>query len=260
MTYEPLTFTYLDNNGGKEPVSDTFDNWHTYEIDWKPDSITWSIDGEVKRVKKKEETWNATANRYEFPQTPARVQLSLWPAGIPSNAEGTIEWAGGLIDWNSDDIKQHGYYYATFGDITMECYDPPSGANVQGSKSYIYTDYAGTNNTVEITDKPTVLKSLLGTGTNMSADYPHSSGSSNPGDSTVPGVKGGVGGDAQRGGSGTQGGSGSGSSTSSGSGSTTTGWSQDGGSSDSGAPSQNDRVLKGSLFAVLVAVVVLVSM
>lgn len=260
MTYEPLTFTYLDNNGGKEPVSDTFDNWHTYEIDWKPDSITWSIDGEVKRVKKKEETWNATANRYEFPQTPARVQLSLWPAGIPSNAEGTIEWAGGLIDWNSDDIKQHGYYYATFGDITMECYDPPSGANVQGSKSYIYTDYAGTNNTVEITDKPTVLKSLLGTGTNMSADYPHSSGSSNPGDSTVPGVKGGVGGDAQRGGSGTQGGSGSGSSTSSGSGSTTTGWSQDGDSSDSGAPSQNDRVLKGSLFAVLVAVVVLVSM
>mgnify|MGYP000861759565 CR=1 FL=1 len=242
------TDLYLDNNGDKAPVSDTFENWHTYEIDWKPDSITWSIDGEVVRVKNKSETWNETSNRFEFPQTPSRVQLSIWPAGLPSNGEGTIEWAGGLVDWDSEDIKEHGYYYATFGDITMECYDPPAGANIQGNKSYIYTDYAATNNTVEITNKPTVLKSFLATGTNMSADYPSGTATPTVGDDTVPGIKGGVGSDAQRG-----------SATSSGSGSQTTGFTQDS-SGQNGASSQSERVLKGSLFAVLVAVVVLVTM
>ncbi|GAD93364.1 glycosyl hydrolases family 16 protein [Paecilomyces variotii No. 5] len=251
------------DNGANASTTDTFDDWHTYEIDWTPDQITWSIDGQVNRVKKKSETWNATANRYQFPQTPARVQLSLWPAGLSTNAPGTIAWAGGEIDWDSQDIKDHGYYYAMFDQVTLECYDPPTGANIQGNSSYIYTNDAGTNNTVEITDKPTVLSSFEATGTNMTAGASSSKSSSSAsssasGDDTVPGVKGGSG--AASGDSGSSSSSsGSGSGTSSGSGSSTTGFSQ-GGSQNNGALSQNERVLKGSLFAVLVAVVVLVAM
>lgn len=44
----------------------------------------------------------------EYPSTPSRVQISIWPAGISSSAQGTIDWAGGMIDWQSDEIKQNG--------------------------------------------------------------------------------------------------------------------------------------------------------
>lgn len=162
----------IDQNGGNISLSDTFSNDHTYTIDWTPEQITWSIDGQVGRTKKRSETYNDTTKRYEYPQTPSRVQLSLWPGGLPSNGEGTIEWAGGLVDWNSEDMQNNQYYYARVKDVSIECYDPPSDVRRTGSKAYIYTADAGTQETLEITDKPMVLKSLLGTGTNMSADYP----------------------------------------------------------------------------------------
>jgi len=41
------------NNGGNISLSDTFNNYHTYEIDWTPDEITWKIDGQVGRSKKR---------------------------------------------------------------------------------------------------------------------------------------------------------------------------------------------------------------
>lgn len=166
------------NNGLNVSLSDTFDNYHTYKIDWTPEEITWSIDGQVGRTKKREETYNDTSKRYEYPSTPARVQLSLWPGGIETNGKGTIDWAGGLIDWNSEDMQANRYYYAAVRDVNMECLDPPSDIKRSGSKSYVYTDDAGTIESVELTDKPTVLKSLLGTGTNMTADYASASSSS----------------------------------------------------------------------------------
>ena len=263
-------------------VSDTFQNSHTYEVDWQPEQLTWSIDGQVARTLKRSDTWNATSNRFHYPQSPARIQLSLWPAGLASNGQGTVNWAGGLVDWNSADIKNNGYYYATVTDVNVQCYDPPSGANVTGSKSYIYTSNAGTNNTVSLTNDNTILKSLLGTGTNMSADYPHSASSASSASTassatasstsaaatsevaTVPGLSGaGPGTDGQRGSSSDSGSSGSGSSGSSGSsvssasGSTSTGFVQGPSTvkSGSGASQGTEKVLEGSLFAVLVAVV-----
>lgn len=89
--------------------------------------------------------------------------LSLWPAGLSSNEKGTIEWAGGEIDWNSP-YMQNGYYFARFSEVTVQCYDPPSQAQKKGSKSYQYTDERGTNDTVAITDKQVILGSLMGTG------------------------------------------------------------------------------------------------
>lgn len=187
---------------------DTVSEDHTYCVDWKPDSLSWYIDGTDKplRTLKRDDTWNGTANRFDYPQTPSRVMLSLWPAGLPSNGEGTIEWAGGEIQWDSPYMSD-GYYYALVKDVSVECYDPPSGAQVQGSKSYAYTDSAGTNNTVKITDDMVVLKSLYASGDNP--DYcpdcakssssskgasqtktSSSSSSSTPTVQTVPGVVG----------------------------------------------------------------------
>lgn len=273
----------IDDNGGKSNVDggDTFDNWHTYEIDWTPDSVNWIIDGSVTRTLKKADTWNATSNQFEFPQTPSRLQMSLWPAGQASNAEGTIEWAGGKIDWNSQDIKDKGYYYATIGEITVECYDPPKGANVNGDKSYIYTDSAATNNSIEVTNEDTVLSSFGATGTNMtvSSSTPtattsstRTSGSSsststgssdtvpevNGGSGNEPGNSNGSGGSGSGGSGGSGGGSGGGSDTFSQGDDPSTDSNNSGGKNS--AASQNERVLKGSFFAVLVAIVVLVTM
>lgn len=177
------------------------DNEHEYVIDWKPDSLTWSIDGKVMRTLKRSDTWNSTSNRWDYPQTPSRVMLSLWPAGLPSNGEGTIEWAGGLVDWNSE-YMQNGYYHAAVSSIEVECYDPPSGANEDGSKTYIYNDAAGTNDTVVISDKEVILASLQATGdepdkgkakssSTKTASGSSSSSTSDSEPESVPGVSGG---------------------------------------------------------------------
>lgn len=146
-------------------------------------------------------------------------------------------------------MQDTGYYYAIWSDITIECYDPPSGANSQGNVSYIYTSDAATNNTVEITNNATVLTNLQDTGLNMTAGTPTStsSGAASTGSDSIPNSDGGSG--AQSNG---------GSGTSSGSGSSTTGFSQGGSSTSTATTAVNERVFQSSLFAVLVAVVALV--
>lgn len=239
--------TNVDNNGDKSEVDDdnTFEDWHEYEIDWTPDYINWSVDGDVKRTLEKSKTWNETADRYQFPQTPSRMQLSLWPAGQASNAEGTIEWAGGEIDWDSEDIKDKGYYYATVGEITVECYDPPTGTDIKGDKSYIFTDDKGLNNSVMVTNNDTVLASFGATGLDPDIgadkdddDNNDSDDSNETGDSSsIPKNNGGTGNEP--------------------------------GSDESSSSHQSqknvtssgaERVMQSSFFAVLVAVVVLITM
>lgn len=261
------TLTGTDDNEKDLAVEgSTFDQYHTYEIDWQPDQLTWAVDGNVMRTLKKSDTFNKTTNQYHYPQTPARVQLSLWPAGLSKNGQGTVEWAGGLIDWNSQDIETNGYYYSMFKDVKVQCYDPPKDANAKGDNAYVYTKNDGIESSVAITDDKTVLKSLLGTGTDMDKDYPKAaasaSGSAATSDvATVPGLSGaGPGTNGQRGGgeddtSGSSGSSG-GSGVSSAAGSSSTGFVQgDGGQAGNGAPPRNERILQGSIFAALVAIV-----
>lgn len=249
------TVFIIDQNGGNTTLqSDTYSNYHTYEVDWTPDTVTWSVDGQVGRVLKKSDTWNETCNCFNYPQTPARVQLSLWPGGLSTNAAGTIAWAGGEIDWKSQDIKDNGYYYVTFKEVKIECYDPPSGAKKEGSgsKSYTYNSAVGLESNVVMTDKNTILKSFLGSGTNMSADVPKSSSTNPSGPSgtsseiaTIPGLTGaGTGANGLRGDDGTSNGDSSPNSSSPGSfvqGAAT------------GAAVQ--RVLSGSMLAIIVTIV-----
>ena len=206
--------TNIDDNGKNISLSsgaNTFDDWHTYTIDWKPDQLDWYIDGSNKRTLKKSDTFNKTDNQYHYPQTPSRVQLSLWPAGISKNGKGTVEWAGGLIDWNAQDVKQNGYYYSMFKEVDIECYQAPSDAAfTSGNTSYVYVEKTGVEKSIAVTGNDTVLKSLLGTGTDKDKDYPNSkpSGttkSSSPAATsevaTIPGLSGaGPGTDGSRGG------------------------------------------------------------
>ena len=233
------------------------------------------MDGNVSRTLKKSDTFNKTDNQYHYPQTPARVELSLWPAGISKNGEGTVAWSGGLIDWNSQDVKANGYYYSMFKDVNVQCYDTPPNANVSGSTSYIYRGTDGVQSDISVTNDQTVLKSLLGTGTDMNKDYPHAakpsgtksaSAAATSEVATVPGLTGaGPGTDGTRGGGSTgssgsgQGGSSGGSQSSSAAGSTATGiggFSQGGsGTKSSSEAPKSETVMKGSAFAALVAFV-----
>jgi beta-glucanase (GH16 family) len=278
------------NNGGNISLSDTFNNYHTYEIDWTPDEITWKIDGQVGRTKKRSETWNATDNQWHYPQTPSRVQLSLWPGGLESNAKGTVDWAGGYVDWESEDIKNNGYYYAAFDSVEINCYDAKSAPGTNNGVSYTYNDERGTNDTVVDGNKPTVLKSLQGTGTDMNAGDPSkqessskSGSSSKPTETaeTIPGLSGaGPGsdnhadGESNSGGSSGSGSSGGSSSTDSSQGAESTSGSSDGafnqggGASNSNSNDQNsadklgspERILKGSVFAGIIAVVAMMAL
>ncbi|CAG98547.1 chitin transglycosylase UTR2 [Kluyveromyces lactis] len=159
------------------------EDYHIYEIDWKEDVITWSVDGEVGRTLFKNETYNSTSKQYEYPQTPSRVQLSLWPGGNATNEQGTINWAGGEIDWDSDDIKDYGYYYAVLESVNITCYDPPSGTTKNGSEVY---QYSGEDNWLQkgvfITDGNTILKDYDNSG--LDDNTPDESSSSSSSSST----------------------------------------------------------------------------
>jgi len=163
--YSQGVTVYTNGENLTVPDSNTVESMHEYCVDWKEDTLTWTINGKTQRTLERESTWNKTSGRYSYPQTPARVMLSLWPAGLPTNEKGTIDWAGGEIDWNSP-YMTNGYYAARFSEVTVDCYDPPEGAQIKGKKTYKYTDEAGTNNTVAITDDVVVLGSLMGTGEN----------------------------------------------------------------------------------------------
>ena len=162
-------------------MSNSFENTHTYTIDWTPESIIWSIDGEERRTVKRDDTFNETTDKYDYPQTPSRVMLSVWPAGLPTNGEGTIEWAGGLVDWNSE-YMQNGYYYALVKDVTVECYDPPSDVEESGSKAYKFTDDSGLEDSVAIVDDDTTLASLQASGEDPEFDPASKSAADESGD------------------------------------------------------------------------------
>lgn len=211
-----------------------------------------------------------------FPQTPARVQLSLWPAGLASNGQGTVDWAGGLVDWNSQDIQSNGYYYATFESVTISCYNATSAPGTNTGASYTYNGYTGANDTVVDGTGATVLSSFLATGTNMTLGAVASSGTASATQpsttaETVPGLTGAdpgvdshasssAAGDSS--GTATQAAGSSASSSSSSSSSSSGGFSQGSSGTKSGAEKlgAGQEKLKGSIFAGLVALIAMMAL
>jgi hypothetical protein len=153
----------------------------------------------------------------------------------------------------------NGYYHADFKNIKTTCASTPSGANVTGKTSYVFNDRAMTNQSVAITNNPTVLGSFQASGLDM--DFGKSEEKNTTG--SIPGQSGGGPSAAgpvdngDSGGSGTSD-SGDGSSGTSPSGSASTGFVQGNGGMNNGASSTQgapEQIMQGSLFAALVAIV-----
>ncbi|EXJ90720.1 hypothetical protein A1O1_03824 [Capronia coronata CBS 617.96] len=84
------------NRGGFHGAENNHDVFRTYSIDWTADQIVWSIDGTTVRVLTQDQAASG-----QYPQTPMYVKLGAWAGGDPSNAQGTIEWAGGVTDYSA---------------------------------------------------------------------------------------------------------------------------------------------------------------
>jgi len=135
-------------------ISDTFSNYHDYTIDWQPETLTWSIDGKVVRTLKRSDTIDEKTGIAHYPSTPSRVQLSLWPAGIPGAAQGTVEWAGGMINWEDPDYKSAGHFYALVKSVTVKCSNQETGADLT---SYVYVNGTNGQPAVKYTNATTLL-------------------------------------------------------------------------------------------------------
>lgn len=143
---------YTAGNGQTEGnLTDTYQNYHDYTIDWQPDQLNFLIDGNVVRTVNKQDT--LVNGQYQYPTTPARVQLSIWPGGISSNAQGVITWAGGMIQWNEPEYVAAGNQYeALVSKVTVQCSNSSGLTITPDTLSYMY----GANDTSGI---PTVYAS-----------------------------------------------------------------------------------------------------
>jgi len=116
-------------------LTDNSANYHTYTFDWQPDQLSWLVDGNVVHTVTKASTTNSD----EYPSSPARIQMSIWPAGIPGEPNGTVEWAQGMINWSDPDYEAAGHFYSYVKSVSITCAPLPSGGNSSDATSWIYT-------------------------------------------------------------------------------------------------------------------------
>jgi len=143
------------NGAFHRELDDTFANYHDYTIDWQPETLRFLIDGQEVRSVNKADTM--LEGKLQYPTTPARIQLSLWGAGTPDFPQGTVDWAGGMIQFDEPDYVANGnQYQALVSKVTVECNDElPITAN---TISYVWgrNDTSGIP-TVQASNQTTLL-------------------------------------------------------------------------------------------------------
>ncbi|SPO20906.1 related to UTR2 - cell wall protein [Ustilago trichophora] len=108
-------------NNISKPARFSAKDWHTYTLDWSPNRLRWLIDGTVVRTLYRKNTLNAKDGLYRYPSSPMRLQLSIWGAGDGTFQQGTVDWAGGLIDWGK---APNGRFVNMVKSVTISCNDP----------------------------------------------------------------------------------------------------------------------------------------
>lgn len=124
------------DRGGNHYVPNADTEFHNYTLHWDQNKIQWWIDGVMVRHLDYDEA--LTLNGYNYPQTPCRVQFSLWPAGQKKAAGGTIDWAGGLVNW--DDAP----FTMTLGKLRVE--------DFHTGKEYVYSDHSGSWESIDVVE------------------------------------------------------------------------------------------------------------
>ncbi|KAI9147263.1 putative glycosidase crf1 [Paramyrothecium foliicola] len=132
------TTTY--DRGAFHAVAAPVSSFHKYVIDWTPKKIDWLIDGTIVRTLKYEDAQGGS----RYPQTPMEVKLGTWVAGLPGNAEGTIQWAGGLANFKEAPFNA---WYKSISVIDYAGGDAPCETAV---KEYVYGDKSGSWQSIKV--------------------------------------------------------------------------------------------------------------
>ncbi|KAL2150804.1 hypothetical protein VTH82DRAFT_7367 [Thermothelomyces myriococcoides] len=130
------TETY--DRGGYSPVADPIGQFHTYTIKWTPEQLDWIIDGNVVRTLRNEGLEGCAG----YPQTPMQIKLGTWVAGRKDAPQGTIDWAGGLT--NFEEAPFDGYYQS------LHIVDYMGGRGAKEATEYQYTDRSGTWQSIKV--------------------------------------------------------------------------------------------------------------
>lgn len=109
---------------------------HTYSIEWTESKITFSVDGNVVRTATPAEADNGK----KWPQTPAMIKLGTWVGGKPGGAEGTIEWAGGLVN------MAEAPFVAWYKEIRVTDYC----GGYDKAAEYVYGDNSGSKESIKV--------------------------------------------------------------------------------------------------------------
>ncbi|CAI7616759.1 unnamed protein product [Penicillium discolor] len=115
------------------PISTPQETFQTYKVVWTKESTTWSVDGKVLRTL----PFNDAKSGTRYPQTPMNVRIGVWAGGDPSNAKGTIEWAGGETDYSKAPFTMY------IKDVTIVNYNP--------AESYTWSDQTGSYESIKFT-------------------------------------------------------------------------------------------------------------
>ncbi|KAK6208109.1 hypothetical protein LQW54_007156 [Pestalotiopsis sp. IQ-011] len=120
-------------SGGTHPVSGNVQSeWHNYTNVWTAEKLEWWIDGTLARTL----TPAAANDSRNYPQTPMKLSLGIWAGGDSSQAQGTIEWAGGATDYDA------GPYTMYVKSAKVEDYS-------KGTE-YVYGDRSGNYTSIKI--------------------------------------------------------------------------------------------------------------
>ncbi|KAJ7593282.1 concanavalin A-like lectin/glucanase domain-containing protein [Mycena floridula] len=157
-------------------LSDTYQNYHDYTIQWSPDSLIFQIDGKtVRTLKASDFVKNGVS---QFPSTPSRIQFSLWPAGTPASADGTVKWAGGMINWQDPDYVAAGNQFRTsVKSVSVTCGDPQTPTADQISYVYAADSTANSPQIALSTNSPTLDGTSTSGSDGTTSPDPPSSGS-----------------------------------------------------------------------------------
>ncbi|CAK7204323.1 transglycosylase [Sporothrix eucalyptigena] len=114
--------------------SGTQSTFRNYTLVWTETQTEWYIDGSLLRTL----TYAEALNGKNYPQTPMQIKVGSWAGGDSSNAEGTIEWAGGETDYSDGPFTMY------VKSIEIENYNPGS--------SYTYGDETGDYSSIVVSD------------------------------------------------------------------------------------------------------------
>ncbi|KAI0803852.1 concanavalin A-like lectin/glucanase domain-containing protein [Xylaria sp. FL0064] len=127
--------TNVTGTGGDHKISGSIYDIHNYTTVWTKDKIEWHIDGSPVRTLLAQDA----NNTHNFPQTPMTLRLGSWVGGDPkTQAEGTIEWAGGPTDFSQAPFTMY-VQSARIEDFSS-------------GKEYTYTDKTGSWESIKITE------------------------------------------------------------------------------------------------------------